>query len=252
MDSANKEGAGTSNKTKFLLMFQMMQEQQRQYQEAAERRFKLELEEIRQRAKEERYDMLRFMAALQLKGGKTSSSCSSPEAVQLKFRRLDDEALNLIQGLRSRRENYRPFHEIEVMVKAVEGAVNDLRSFVCEKVDQLEEEMREPILSDLKHTKELCFSELLVANSYISELKALHEEEKLVRVGFDSFSQKSFVTKKVVDDLEIDSTRTDFLNIEGFGGSSNIHHMNLVRFLLCPIESESREKLHVEAHVQNG
>ena len=64
------------------------------------------------------------------------------------------------------------------MVKAVEGAMNDLRSFICEKVDQLEEEMREPILSDLKHTKELCLSELLVANSYISELKALHEEEK--------------------------------------------------------------------------
>ena len=35
-------------------------------------------------------------------------------------------------------------------------------------------------------------------------------------------------------------------------GSSNIHHMNLVRFLLCPIESESQEKFHVEAHVQNG
>ena len=185
MDSANKEGTGTSNKSEFLLMFQMMQEQQRQYQEqqqqhheAAERRFKLELEEIRQRAKEERFDMVRFMADLQLQGGKTSSSCSSPEAVQRKFRRLDDEALDLIQGLRSRRENYRPFHEIEVMVKAVEGAMNDLRSFVCEKVDQLEEEMREPILSNLKHTKELCLSELLVANSYISELKTLHEEEK--------------------------------------------------------------------------
>ena len=67
MDSANKEGAGTSNKSEFLLMYQMMQEQQRQYQEqqrqhqeAAERRFKLELEEIRQRAKEERFDMVRF------------------------------------------------------------------------------------------------------------------------------------------------------------------------------------------------
>ena len=119
MDSANKEEAGTSNKSEFLLMFQMMQEQQRQYQEqqreqqrqyqeAAERRFKLELEEIRQRAKEERFDMVRFMADLQLQGGKTSSS---------KFRRLDDEALDLIQGLRSRRENYSPFYEIEVMVR---------------------------------------------------------------------------------------------------------------------------------------
>ena len=180
MDSANKEGTGTSNKSEFLLMFQMMQEQQRQYQEqqrqyqeqqqqhheAAERRFKLELEEIRQRAKEERFDMVRFMADLQLQGEKTSSNCSSPEAVQRKFRRLDDEALDLIQGLRSRRENYRPFHEIEVMVKAVEGAMNDLRSFVCEKVDQLEEQLREPILSEMKHTKELCLSELLVANSY--------------------------------------------------------------------------------------
>ena len=130
--------------------------------------------------------------------------------------------------------------------------MNDLRSFVCEKVDQLEEEMQEPILSNLKHTKELCLSELVVANSYISELKALHEEEKLVSVGFDSFSQKSFVTKKVVDDLGIDSARTNFLSIEDFGGSPSIHHMNLVRFLLCPIESESQEKLHVEAHVQNG
>ena len=125
MDSANKEGTGTSNKSEFLLMFQMMQEQQQeqqrqyreqqqeqqrqyreqqrqyqeqqqQHQEAAERRFKLELEEIRQRAKEERFDMVRFMADLQLQGGKTSSSCSSPEAVQRKFRRLDDEALDLI------------------------------------------------------------------------------------------------------------------------------------------------------------
>ena len=56
----------------------------------------------------------------------------------------------------------------------------------------------------------------------------------------------------MVDDLGIDSTRTDFLNIEGFGGSSSIHHMNLVRFLLCPIEADSQEKFHVEAHVQSG
>ena len=90
------------------------------------------------------------MANLQLQGGKTSSSCSSPEAFQRKFRRLDDEALGLIQDLRSRRKNYCPFHEIEVMVKAVEGAMNNLRSLVCEEIDQLEEEMREPILSDLK------------------------------------------------------------------------------------------------------
>ena len=75
---------------------------------------------------------------------------------------LDHEAFDLIRGLRSRRENYRPFHEIEVMVKAVEGATNDCRSFVCEKVDQLEEETRKSILSDLKHTKKLCLSELLV------------------------------------------------------------------------------------------
>ena len=188
MDSANKEGTGTSNKSEFLLMFQMMQEQQRQYreqqqeqqrqyreqqrqyqeqqqqhQEAAERRFKLELEEIRQRAKEERFDMVRFMADLQLQGGKTSSSCSSPEAVQRKFRRLDDEALDLIQGLRSRRENYRPFHEIEVMVKAVEGAMNDLRSFVC-------------VLSEMKHTKELCLSELLVATKRKSMLLVFRVE----------------------------------------------------------------------------
>ena len=74
------------------------------------------------------------------------------------------------------------------------------------------------------------------------------KKEKLVKVEFDPFSQKSFVAKKVVDDLEIDSTRTDFLNIEGFAGSSNMHHMNLVRFLLCPTESKSQEKFHVEAH----
>ena len=64
------------------------------------------------------------------------------------------------------------------MIKAVEGAMNDLHSFVCEKVDQLEKETQESILSDLKHTKELCLSELLVANSYISELKASDEKEK--------------------------------------------------------------------------
>ena len=49
------------------------------------------MEEIRQRAKEERFDMVRFMADLQLQGGKKSFSCSSPESVQRKFRRLDDK-----------------------------------------------------------------------------------------------------------------------------------------------------------------
>ena len=115
VSSENKKGAGTSNRSECLLMFQMLQEQQRQYQEqqrqcqeqhrqhqeAAERRFKLELGEIRQRAKEERFDMVRFMANLRLQGGKTSCSCSSPEAFQRKFRRLDDEAFGLIQDLRS-------------------------------------------------------------------------------------------------------------------------------------------------------
>ena len=88
------------------------------------------------------------MAGHQLQVGKTFSSCSSPEAVQRKFGQLDDEALDLIKDLRSRRENYLPFHEVDVMVKAVEGAMNDLRRFTCiyEKVDQLEEERRESIL----------------------------------------------------------------------------------------------------------
>ena len=127
-------------------MIQKMQEQQRQYQKAAKRRFKLELKEIRQRAKKERFDMARFMAGHQLQVGKPFSSCSSPEAVQRKFGQLDDESFDLIQDLRSRRKNYLPFYEIDVMVKAVEGAMNDLRRFIYEKVDQLEEEMRESIL----------------------------------------------------------------------------------------------------------
>ena len=82
VSSKSKEKAETSNKSEFLLMFHMMQEQQReqqrQYQEATQRQFKLELEEIRQRAKEKRFDMARFMADLQLQGGKivVFRSCS--------------------------------------------------------------------------------------------------------------------------------------------------------------------------------
>ena len=55
--------------------------------------------------------------------------------------------------------------------------MNYLRRFVYEKVDQLEE-TRESILSDLKHAKKFYLSELLVANSFISELKALDKKEK--------------------------------------------------------------------------
>ena len=85
------------------------------------------------------------MADLQLQDGKTSSSCSSPETVHCKFCQSDDKALDLIQSLHSQQENFYSFHKIEIMVKAIEGAMNDLGSFVCEKVDQQKEETKELI-----------------------------------------------------------------------------------------------------------
>ena len=157
----------------------MMQQQQRQYQEAAERRFLLQLEEIRQKSKEDRYDMARFFTDLQMQGDKSSSSsCDSPEALNRKFRRLDEEAIGLIRNLQLRIANGRPYHEIEVFVKSVNDVMSSLRQFVSEKVDILDENSREDILGTFKQTNEMCLNEFLSAKSYIAELKAREAEDR--------------------------------------------------------------------------
>ena len=77
-------------------------------------------------------------------------------------------------------------------------------------------------------------------------------KEKIVRVGFDSFSQKTFVTKNIVTQLSIPVTNTEVLNIGGFGGTSTIETMDVVKFVLTPVFDNTREKVHIEAHVKSG
>ena len=51
-------------------------------------------------------------------------------------------------------------------------------------------------------------------------------KEQEVRVAFDSFSQKSFVTRQVANALNLTSLRKDYLNIAGFGGFLVTEHMD--------------------------
>ena len=52
--------------------------------------------------------------------------------------------------------------------------------------------------------------------SVLAKIK-VNKKEKIIFVGFDSFSQKTFLTKDIADELKIPITRREVLNIGGFG-----------------------------------
>ena len=80
----------------------------------------------------------------------------------------------------------------------------------------------------------------------------VNDKEKVIRVGFDSFSQKSFLTKEIMNELEIPVSHREVLNIGGFGGASCTETMEVVKFLLEPIRGDGNERMHIEAHVKSG
>ena len=73
---------------------------------------------------------------------------------------------------------------------------------------------------------------------------------KEVRVAFDSLSQKSFISSKIASDMRLPIIRKEMLNVSGFGGSSCSNCMNVVKFILKPLQSNRDEQVLVEAHVQ--
>ena len=124
--------------SELLMLFNMMQRQQaaaekyfhdqlNEQQVAAERRFQIQLEEIRQQSLEDRVQLTKFLADTQVHAGHSSSTDGgfSPEKLSQKFNRLDKESRDLMVGLQQRLDNRRPVHEVEVILTAMQGSMDD-------------------------------------------------------------------------------------------------------------------------------
>ena len=181
VSSLNEEEPETSksfgNLGELSLLFDMMQKQQL----ASERRFQLQLEEIRCRSQEERMHLAKFLADTQLQVGRagSSSSGSSPDAINRKFNRLDKEARDLMVDLNKRCSSLKPLNEVEVILSALTGAMEDLKNFVDSKVDSLQDDgAREAMLRHYKTTQAGFYDEAASAKSYLSKLKTEIEQDK--------------------------------------------------------------------------
>ena len=155
----------------------MMQKQQL----ASERRFQLQCEEIRCRSQQNRMHLAKFLADIQLQAGRagSSSSGSSPVAINRKFSRLNKEARDLMVDLSKRRFSLKPLHEVEIILSALTGAMEDLRNFIDSKVDSLQDDgAREAILHYYKTTEAGFYNEAASAKSYFSKVKTEIVQEK--------------------------------------------------------------------------
>ena len=182
----------SSNPSNLLMFFNLMQTQQStaekrfqaqliEQQAAAEQRFQLQLEEIRQRAKEDRLQLAQFLADSQLHAGRSASSdCGlSPDKVSQKFYRLDKDCRDLMVDLQQRLDNSKPVHEVEVILTAMQGSMEDCKAFVDAKVDCLEDEgTKDAILSHYEITKKQFYNQAAAAKTYIFNIKVAIEEDK--------------------------------------------------------------------------
>ena len=125
--------------------------------------------------------LAKFLADTQLQVGRagSSSSGSSPDAINRKFSRLDKEARDLMVDLNKRCFSLKPLHEVEVILSALTGAMEDLKNFVDSKVDSLQDDgAREAILHHHKTTQAGFYDEAASAKSYLSKLKTGIEQDK--------------------------------------------------------------------------
>ena len=102
-------------------------------------------------------------------------------AIRRKFSRLNEEAQELLQDLKERHSSKKPLHEVEVIHKALDGAMDDLKSLVDRKADTVNDDgTREAILpvSQFQLTKSQYYAEAALAKSYISTVKATMEQDK--------------------------------------------------------------------------
>ena len=196
--SPSKESPGLdrTGSSELLMLFNMMQRQQadaekrfhaqlieqqaaaEKQQVAAERRFQIQLEEI-QRSLEDRMQL--FLADTQLHAGRSSSTDGgfSPEKLSQKFNRLDKESRDLMIDLQQRLDNCRPVHEVEVILTAMQGSMDDCKAFVDSKIDFLEDEgTKDAILSHYELTKKEYYNKAAAAKAYISKINLAIEEDK--------------------------------------------------------------------------
>ena len=207
--SPSKENPGLdrTGSSELLMLFNMMQSQQaaakkrfhaqlneqqaaaekrfhaqlNEKQVAAERRFQIQLEEIRQRSLEDRMQLTKFLADTQLHVGHSSLTDGgfSPKKLTQKFNRLDKESRDLMIDLQQRFDNVRPVHEVEVILTAMQGSMDDCKAFVDSKIDSLEDEgTKDAILSHYELTKKVYYNKAAAAKAYISKINLAIEEDK--------------------------------------------------------------------------
>ena len=163
--------------SELLMLFNMMQSQQA----AAEKRFQIQLEEIRQRSLEDRMQLTKFLADTQLHAGRSRSTDDgfSPEKLSQKFNRLDKKSRDLMIDLQQRLDNCRPVHKVEVILTAMQGSMDVCKAFVDSKIDSLEDEgTKDAILSHYELTKKEYYNKAAAAKAYISKINLAIEEDK--------------------------------------------------------------------------
>ena len=122
-----------------------------------------------------------FLADTQLHAGHLSSTDGgfSPKKLSQKFNRLDKESRDLMIDLQQRLDNCRPVHEVEVILTAMQGSMDDCKAFVDSKIDSLEDEgTQDAVLSYYELTRKEYYNKAAAAKAYISKINIAMEEDK--------------------------------------------------------------------------
>ena len=125
--------------------------------------------------------LTKFLADTQLHAGHSSSTGGgfSPEKLSQKFNRLDKENRDLMIDLQQQLDNCRPVHEVEVILTAVQGSIDDCKPFVDSKIDSLEDEgTKDAIVSHYELTKKEYYNKAAADKVYISKINLAMEEDK--------------------------------------------------------------------------
>ena len=143
----------------------------------------MQLQEMRQRAKEERFQLAAFLADTAEKAEKRWSSETGdktpPSQVFLKkFIRLHSELMDALQALELKRSTSNSVEEIEVYVKTVDLAMTDIKGFIDSNIDGLEDSnLKDEIIQKFTESKQVYMSRTPLAKSKLSELRGLEEAD---------------------------------------------------------------------------
>ena len=170
--------------SELMMLFTMMKQQLDADREAADRRFQMQLQEMRQQAKEERLQLTAFLAdtakkAEERRSSETGDTTPPPQVFLKKFNRLHSELMESLQALELKCSTSNSVEEIEVYVKTVDLAMTDLKGFIDSNIDGLEDgDLKDETIQKFTESKQVYMSQTPLAKSKLSELRALEEADK--------------------------------------------------------------------------